>query len=245
MTSTQVSHSLDKVEGSDAVDFDIRANTQTEMGCVPASITAERASQQTNSHTESCLSALSDEDLLRAACEGRPDAFGMIFRRYAILVRSIALRILRDDSEAEDLLQDLFVYVHDRAHIFDRNKSSARSWIVQMAYQRAIDRRRYLASRHFYSRVALDDISDCQARAARESAAAWLDEPWQRDRLRAAFHSLTENQRLTLELFFFDGYTLEEIAKKLNQTRGNVKNHYFRGLERLRKEIFRKHRGAR
>ena len=56
--------------------------------------------------------------------------------------------------------------------------------------------------------------------------------------MQKVFEELSENQRQTLRLFFVEGYTLGEIAVKLNQTRGNVKNHYFRGLEKLRKEIF-------
>ena len=52
------------------------------------------------------------------------------------------------------------------------------------------------------------------------------------------FDALSEAQRQTLRLYFFEGYTFEEIAAKLDQTRGNIKHHYFRGLEKLRKQIF-------
>ena len=64
------------------------------------------------------------------------------------------MRILRDDSEAEDLLQDVFLFVHRNCTIFDSSKAAVRSWIVQITYHRAIDRRRYLNSRHFYTRHA-------------------------------------------------------------------------------------------
>ena len=56
--------------------------------------------------------------------------------------------------------------------------------------------------------------------------------------LEKAFESLSDGQRQTLWLYFFEGYTLEEIAVKLGQSRGNIKHHYFRGLDRLRKQIF-------
>jgi len=59
-----------------------------------------------------------------------------------------------------------------------------------------------------------------------------------REGLHKVLEGLSENQRQTLYLFFVEGHTLGEIAMKLNQTRGNVKNHYFRGLEKLRKQIF-------
>ena len=56
--------------------------------------------------------------------------------------------------------------------------------------------------------------------------------------LQEVFETLSENQRQTLRLFFIEGHTFDEIAAKLGQSRGNVKHHYFRGLERLRKELF-------
>jgi RNA polymerase sigma-70 factor, ECF subfamily len=54
---------------------------------------------------------------------------------------------------------------------------------------------------------------------------------------------LSDNQQKTLRLYFFEGYTLDEIAAELGQTRENVRNHYFRGLEKLRKQIFHYRKG--
>jgi RNA polymerase sigma-70 factor (ECF subfamily) len=103
---------------------------------------------------------------------------------------------------------------------------------VQVTYSRAIDRRRYLLSRHFYTRVDLADVIREQRDPALGdvlgSIVAQAD-------ARKLFETLSENQRQTLQLFFFEGYTFDEIAVKLGQTRGNIKNHYFRGLEKLRK----------
>src|SRR6202041_317471 len=97
------------------------------------------------------LTDASDESLLRQICTGDRDALGILFERYARLTRSVAARILRDTAEAEDLVQDLFLYIQRKCGIFDSSKSTARSWIVQMAYHRALDRRRYLKSREFYA----------------------------------------------------------------------------------------------
>src|SRR6266478_2873366 len=97
---------------------------------------------------------ISDEALIIRICEGSREALAILFRRYARLVRTVAMRILRDDSEAEDLLQDVFLFVHRNCTIFDSSKAAVRSWIVQITYHRAIDRRRYLNSRHFYTRHA-------------------------------------------------------------------------------------------
>src|SRR5712692_12030177 len=84
------------------------------------------------------------------------DALAVLFQRYARLIRCIAARILRDSAEAEDLVQDLFLFIQRKCAVFDSSKSTARSWIVQMAYHRAIERRRYLTSRQFYSRMEIE-----------------------------------------------------------------------------------------
>ena len=93
---------------------------------------------------------LADEVLIERICLGEKEALAALFQRYARLVRSVAARILRDAAEAEDLAQDLFLFIHRKCGLFDSSKSSARSWIVQMTYHRAIERRRYLTTRHFY-----------------------------------------------------------------------------------------------
>jgi RNA polymerase sigma-70 factor (ECF subfamily) len=182
-----------------------------------------------------------DEVLMARTVDGDKEALGCLFRRYARLVRAVGYKILRDDSEADDLLQDVFLFIHQKSAVFDGSKSSPRSWIVQMAYQRAIDRRRYLDSRHFYAQVDLEDVgnelSGSSATAARYENS--IEELLARLGLSKVFGVLSEIQRQTLALHLLDGYTFEEIAVKLDQTRGNVKHHYFRGLEKLRKQIFR------
>lgn len=182
----------------------------------------------------------SDEVLMARIVDGDKEALGSLFRRYARLVRAVGYKILRDDSEADDLLQEVFLFVHQKSAVFDGSKSSPRSWIVQMAYHRAIDRRRYLDSRHFYAQVDLEDVgnelSGPGTMAVRYENS--IEEVLGRAGLRKVFGVLSEIQRQTLGLHLLDGYTFEEIAAKLDQTRGNVKHHYFRGLEKLRKQIF-------
>jgi RNA polymerase sigma-70 factor (ECF subfamily) len=177
---------------------------------------------------------LSDEALMACICEGDKEALAFLFRRYARVVRAVAYRVLRDTSEADDLLQDIFLLVHRKCSMFDASRGPARFWILQMTYHRALGRRRYLNSRHFYTRVDLDEV-ETQLIVPEGTRSQFEDSA---DSWRKVFEALSENQRQTIELFFVEGYTLGEIALKLNQTRGNVKNHYFRGLEKLRKKIF-------
>jgi len=177
---------------------------------------------------------ISDEALIIRICEGSREALAILFRRYARLVRTVAMRILRDDSEAEDLLQDVFLFVHRNCTIFDSSKAAVRSWIVQITYHRAIDRRRYLNSRHFYTRLDLDGIAGLRDPRSeiREDGVPLAST------IQGLLDALTEDQRNTLRLHFFDGYTFAEIATKLDQSLGNIRNHYYRGLDKLRKQMF-------
>ena len=182
----------------------------------------------------------SDDNLLVSICKGDSDALACLFSRYAHAVRGIAYRVLRDASEADDLLQDIFILIQSKCSLFDPTRGPARVWIFQVAYHCALGRRRYLNSRHFYTRVDLADVenelSDCgNDNGGRECGG---DDLLEDSGLTRSFGGLSEDQRETLRLFFVEGYTLPEIATKLNQTHGNVKHHYFRGLEKLRKHVF-------
>jgi RNA polymerase sigma-70 factor, ECF subfamily len=180
---------------------------------------------------------ISDELLMMRVRERDNAALALLFRRYGRIVRGIAFRVLRDESEADDLVQDFFVLIIQKSGLFDPTRGSPRSWILQIAYRHALYRRRSLNSRHFYTRVDLDDVGETLGNnrvTFRDSEYRLLDKIG----LRSVFDGLSENQRQTLQMFFAEGHSLLEIAQKLKQTRANVKNHYFRGLEKLRKEFF-------
>ena len=109
-----------------------------------------------------------------------------------------------------------------------------------MTYRRAISRRRYLNARHFYTCVDLDEAGAelADPRNPVTEIDESIDARIGNGSLQKVFAELSEHQQQTLRLFFVEGYTFDEIAEKLGQSRGNIKNHYFRGLERLRKHIF-------
>jgi len=178
-----------------------------------------------------------DELLLVQVAQGSREALALLFRRHAPSVRRVAYRIVRNASEADDLVQEIFLLVLRECKSFDASKSPARFWILQMTYRRAISRRRYLSSRHFYSRVDLDDAVE-DPNAISNNLDELIEQSIENDRLNKVFAALSEDQQQTMRLFFIEGYTFEEIAGKLGQSRGNIKHHYFRGLEKLRRELF-------
>jgi RNA polymerase sigma-70 factor (ECF subfamily) len=171
---------------------------------------------------------------------GNTEALAILFRRYARSVRAIAYRSVRDAAEADDVVQDVFLLVHRDSKAFDSAKGTARNWIFQIAHRRAISRHRYLSSRHFYQQVDLDnlggELQDPQAAAIQHGNP--IEEMFGAVGFQRIFAELSLNQRETLRLHFVEGYSFAEIAARLGQSRGNIKHHYFRGLEKLRKQLF-------
>ena len=178
-----------------------------------------------------------DETLLSQTATGDQDALTILFRRYAGLVRGVSLRILRDEAEAEDLVQDLFLFIYREAAIFDNSKSSGRSWIVQMTFRRAISRRRYLTARGHYK----NSEANCYCFPSPVLATAGYDSSMEalfgKERLKKVMEELTAEQHEVLRLHFYEGYTLNEIGQMLGQSLGNVRHHYYRGLGKLRKQV--------
>lgn len=197
----------------------------------------QSALQKTFEVTQEVLedSRLSDEELMACLQDNDFRALDMLFSRYSRLVFSIAVRILHDAGEAEDVVQDSFLYIYQKARLFEPAKGSAKIWIVQIAYSRARDRKAHLTRRGFYLRTdiessGLDDTLAGNADLEREVRMR-LDF----SRLQGAFENLTHIQRETLKLFYFEGLGLREISEQLQEPLSNVRHHFYRGLERLRK----------
>lgn len=182
---------------------------------------------------DSKLGTLSDEELLSHVVMGSKESVGVLFRRHGRAVLQVAWRILRDESEAADVRQDVFLYIFEKARLFDPSKGSGSSWIMQVAYHRAIDRRRYLANRQHYDAPVFDEQRSSIGAAPPSTDV--IDGKAILDRMR---ETLSGEQRETLELHLFEGYSLREIAERSGQSLGNVRHHYYRALDRLRTHIF-------
>jgi RNA polymerase sigma-70 factor, ECF subfamily len=198
----------------------------------------ERKARAIHTPASDETSKVSDEALLAQIAAGDREALAILFQRYARLTRGVVVRILRDSAEAEDLVQDLFIFLQRKCGIFDSSKSSARSWIIQMTYHRAIERRRYLTTRQFYTHADAEGFRNHAVGTPTNESDYSAEAVFGRNGLEKVFESLSEDQRETLRLYFFEGCTLAEVAAKLGQPHGNVRHHYHRGLAKLRKQIF-------
>jgi RNA polymerase sigma-70 factor (ECF subfamily) len=180
-----------------------------------------------------------DDALLSKIDDGDREALALLFRRYAKTILNIGRRILKDNTEAEDLLQEVFLYIHKKSDLFDSSKGSARSWIVQVGYTQALLRRRQLKSHGFY----LSDIpgKSSESHCSFDDGGAHYDRSVEglfgREAWRKIVQDLTEDQRETLRLHFFEGLTFAEIAERFDQSYANVRNHHYRGIEKLRRHL--------
>jgi RNA polymerase sigma-70 factor, ECF subfamily len=212
--------------------------TEVPLGLLDTVQSPEDALQGTI-ETAAPISERSDRLLLEQVQQGDKEALGILFRRHARAIRNVAYRILRNDAEADDLVQDFFLFLFRKAALFDAAKGAARSWIFQVAYHRAFDRRRLLHSRHFYTSQDFEE-------AARSLADPRGELPFHEvsiegilgKQLAERFNArLTAEQQETIRLFFFQGYALKEIAQLTGRSLVNVRQQYYRGLARLRKFV--------
>jgi RNA polymerase sigma-70 factor (ECF subfamily) len=177
---------------------------------------------------------LSDEEVIDRLRQGHADALRILFDRFYRLVLRIAARILRDPGEAEDVMQEVFLELFHKAAQFDQSRGSAKTWILQYAYHRSLSRRQYLRLRNFYD---LRQISEREVSERNSGGIFWRGLTFSEWRwvIEQGLATLNHKQRKTLELACFHGLLLGEIAERTNESLPNVRHHYYRGLEGLRR----------
>jgi RNA polymerase sigma-70 factor, ECF subfamily len=162
------------------------------------------------------------------------EAFGQLYDRFSSLVFTLALRMLKARSDAEDLLQEIFVQIWRQAANYREDRGSPEAWIINIARSRAIDKLRSIR-RMEKSFVLSEDPARAESSENVESQAA---ESETKLTMSSALANLPETQRKVLELAYFDGLTQTEIAKRLAEPLGTVKTRMRSGIQRLR-EILR------
>ena len=168
---------------------------------------------------------------------GCNDALAVLFDRYHRLVLSIALKIVRDPGEAEDVMQSVFLEIFRSVAQFDPAKGTTKVWILQYAYHRAINRRQHLNARKFYDQTNLDEVETRLPEAA--STLGGFTQHELKHLLRQGLATLNGPQKQVVELASYNGLSMREIADKLGDSLSNVRHHYYRGLEKLRSFVGR------
>ena len=179
------------------------------------------------------LKTITDEELMHELKRGRQEALTYLFDRYYRLVFSVALKILRDRGEAEDLMQDVFIEIYRRIKLFNPDKGSAKTWILQYAYHRSLNRKKYLALRHFYDNPEDSPLNQHEYSRSLNDWNGISYEDWAQT-IKKGLKTLSNIEQKVIDLVFFQGFLLKEIADQLDEPLSNVRNHYYRGLKKLR-----------
>jgi RNA polymerase sigma-70 factor, ECF subfamily len=176
-----------------------------------------------------------DVELLKRIAQQDNNAFAEFYDRHATLLFSVASKILREPGDAEDVLQETFVLIWEKAASFDPKLGKASSWAAVLVRNKAIDRIR--ASQR---RSRLNDEAGAEMAIARETDSTVNEAVHGHDKakmIQTAIVELPEEQRHAIELAFFSGLTQHEISKKLNQPLGTIKARIRRGMLKLRDQL--------
>ena len=174
-----------------------------------------------------------DAELVRKLRNHDPDALAHAYDRYSRLVYSVFLRTTRDESAAEDLVQELFMRLWNQARGYDEKRGTLGVWIISIARNMAVD---YLRSAQ--ARFATKQQPLHYAEWERIGSSVKRNSVLDNVRLvQAALSHLNENQKRALELAYFEGCSQAEIAERMQEPLGTVKSWIRSGLIRLRTAI--------
>jgi len=175
-----------------------------------------------------------ETDLIRRLQSRDPQAVPELYDRYGRLTYSLILRIVRNAAAAEDLVQETFLRVWNRVHSFDAEKGALGAWVLAVARNRAIDYLRSVEGRTAQSPFDMEKMEQAAAFTDFEKGILNLDRV---KLLREAFAKLSANQRMVLELAYYEGLSQTEMAERMKQPLGTVKTWVRSALKRLREEL--------
>jgi RNA polymerase sigma-70 factor (ECF subfamily) len=177
---------------------------------------------------------LSDAVLLRGIVERRPEALSELYDRHAPTLLALARRILGGSSDADDVLQEVFVHVWNQAARYDPSRSSVSTWLVLITRSRAIDRlrnRKVVERTHEASQAALP----AEHASSEGPESVFMRE--RRERVRREMENLPPEQRQVIEMAFYQGLTQSEIAAQADLPLGTVKTRTLLAMKKLRSAL--------
>ena len=173
-------------------------------------------------------SAEMERELIAGMRGGREAAMAQLYDRYSSIVYSVALRVLGDTGAAEDVLQDIFMQLWRKPDSFDANRGSLAAWLAVIARHRAIDALRKRKPETNVTEVVIALDFDLEEEAGRRMAI---------EKVRSALAGMPAEQRMAVELAFFEGLTHSEVATKTGEPLGTVKTRIRSALQALRKAM--------
>jgi RNA polymerase sigma-70 factor (ECF subfamily) len=178
-----------------------------------------------------------DEALIARLAAGDTAALSLLYDRYAGAVFSLVARIVGDRQSAEDLLQEVFVRVWQRAETYQGARGKPLTWVLGIAHNLAIDevRRRRRRPLEADERDDEGQVAALQSLPSDDPGPAELAwERLRREQIVAALEQLPEAQRILIELAYFEGYTQSQLATRLGEPLGTVKTRMRLAVQKLR-----------
>ncbi|MBB5350683.1 RNA polymerase sigma-70 factor (ECF subfamily) [Haloferula luteola] len=173
----------------------------------------------------------SPEELLDRISKGCTDSLSQLYDGFSAALYGIALGILKNEAEAQEVLQEAFIALWEKADRYDPGLGKASSWIIHLTRNLAIDRLRKRQRQHVGQERFLEQRSP-EPEVAEPSSALISQE--RAARVQAALRALSPEYRSVLELAFFHGLTQSEIAERLQLPLGTAKSRIRRAMERVR-----------
>lgn len=176
---------------------------------------------------------ISDVELLNRTGCGERECLNELYRRYAGVLMSTAFRVLNNRKDAEDVLQDVFIQIWDKAAVYDVRRGKPLTWAMTLTRNKAIDRLRRVQRRNRLR----DDLEEQAATADHAVEQDSSDEAASHEAqaiVRSAVLQLSDDQRRAIEMAFFNGLTQTEIADRLHEPLGTIKARIRRGMIKLR-----------
>jgi RNA polymerase sigma-70 factor (ECF subfamily) len=178
---------------------------------------------------------MDDVTLIRDIAQAKPEALGRLYDRYSRLVFSLAYAIIADRAVAEEITQDVFVRVWQRAITYHPEQAQVSTWLTAITRHHAIDVLRRRNARPEANSVGWDDLPP-QALAAHDLE-DHAEQSLLGERLRAALADLPADQQQALTLAFLHGYTQQQIAELLRQPLGTIKTRIRAAMQKLRQKL--------
>lgn len=174
-----------------------------------------------------------DEALMRAIQRRDPKALAALYDRYAGILKALIMRVIHNEFEADDLLQEIFMEIWNHAENFSEQKGKPLGWIVTLARRRSIDRlRKHQAYQRAGERLqqSPEQQPDAWTHNVTEDA---IDRDDRHAVLAAAIRELPKPQQQAIELAFFKGMSQREIAAHTNIPLGTIKTRLELGLKKI------------
>ncbi len=173
-----------------------------------------------------------DQELIEQVKKRNRSAFKEIYSRFSQVTYNLSLRILRDKEDAEEVVQEIFLQVWNKAYTYDPDRGAVSTWVLNIARSRAIDKLRTMGYRD--KNIEIDEE---KVNSNVDLSRTIEEREKSKNIIKQALDSLPDNQRIAIELVYFEGLTHMEVAEKLDEPVGTIKTRIRLGVLKLKDKI--------